>query len=148
MYVCMYVCIYNVYFSEDFPTSFPFFKCIKPILPRRSTMVFARSDQSPADEQLTYVALEFDPPTDYDPGETGFSGPHLGDSGSPYWMEVQRNDDSEKRVNAIIAVHSQGTLPGVTIGSYANDKKIQCRSAASKVREETVNWIMAMHGSD
>ena len=109
-------------------------------------MVFVQSDPSQTDEDLTFFR-KVRMPEKYGPSETGFSNVHYGDSGSPCWKEVERDDGSGKIVNAIIAVATK-TLELTAAGVYTDDEWHKCRSAASKVREETVEWIMNMHEKD
>ena len=120
------------------------FKCIKPILPERATMVFAKiGEKSPTEGHLTFVGIEYD--KNYGEAETGFYQTSSGDSGSPYWIEVLRQDGSQQQANAIIAVH-KGEFNLLKPSAFYSDKKVyKCRSFASKVTPAIAKWIMDWH---
>ena len=105
-------------------------------------MVFA---QSPTDEHLAYVGLQYDPICHQD--ETGFSQTYVGDSGSPYWLKVLRHVGSAEQANAIIAVHYGAFGADKLMGFYSDKKEDKCRSAATKVTSAIAKWVMKWHNN-
>ena len=69
--------------------------------------------------------------------EHGYVATSFGDSGSPYWME-----DDDTRKSTLVAIHRGDIInENKSRGWYDNDPLWQCRTIATKVTKEMVDWI-------
>ena len=106
-------------------------KCIKSVLPRASTYVFSKNEET---GELTFDELTFqDEERLY---ASGYITTYVGDSGSPYW----KTDASNRAI--LIAIVSSKVGPKFEPKNILSvEEGKQCGNKASKVTEKIVSWI-------
>ena len=106
------------------------FKCIKEVIPRANNVIFRERN---AEGDLDPVYRQFEDP--HRPGdEHGYIQPYHGDSGSPFWITTSAGQSIVVAIEHAITTAKQG-------GYYGNELAHRCRTRATKLTDDMLNWI-------
>ena len=115
-----------------------YYKCAKPVLPEALTYVFVWDDNR---QTVTYTG-EIIQNEKWDNDEIGYTAPFIGDSGSPYMIH-EPDYEGEERYTFVAVHYFTKTFYGnaeTAVGTYMRGPN-QCRTLASKLTPDVLNWI-------